>query len=111
VTRGKLRGIGYDSLIEAIRSVPPERAFEGLSGRPRMDAEDPRLARRRAQYRNAKRRARGLEPELVPVAPRKPYRGSTERDYRTVSVWLGSRWAPAIIDSGGRRIFLGAGRD
>jgi len=68
--------------------------------RPRLAlTDDERVERRRRQYRNAKARARGLPEEPTPL-PRAPS-GS-----RPVSVLLGSRWVPALIDPEGRRVFL-----
>jgi hypothetical protein len=64
--------------------------------RPRLITEDERQARRRAQYRNAKRKKAGLPPEPTIVPP----------GCRPVSVLVGSRWVPALIDPEGRRVFL-----
>lgn len=105
-SRKRPTNVGYEALVEAIRSVSPDDAALP-TGRPRKATDDPRLARRRAQYRNAKRRARGLGPEAVPDAPVRYYRPRDRATPYVVAVWLGSHWAPALIDEHGRRIFLG----
>jgi hypothetical protein len=70
-----------------------------MNGRPRLPIDNERLARRRAQYRNAKRKQRGLPPEHITAA--KAPAGS-----RPVSVLVGTTWVPALIDPDGRRVFL-----
>lgn len=58
------------ALVGAIFAVPLEDAIapEQPRGRPRKVAVDPKVARRRAQYRNAKARRRGRPLEDVPDA-------------------------------------------
>ena len=97
---------GYDALVDAIRSVPDSLALDPKpTGRPRKPTDDPRVARRRAQYRNAQHRKHGRPLEPVPPATRAYIREA--HGAHEVSVWLGSHWVPALIDVHGRRIFLG----
>lgn len=79
-----------------------------MRGRPIKPTADAKLARRRAQYRNAKRRKLGLPEDPVPAAPVRRY----ERWIGTPcpcdrAVWMGPKgWVPVVIDAQGRRIFV-----
>lgn len=68
-------------------------------GRPRLPVTDPKVDRRRAQWRNSKLRARGIVPpdDIAPKV-RLNVRASVVR----VSVLVGKRWIPATIVDGRR---------